>query len=95
MCHETNEFPNGERKRFGNRDGIQHPYVPNWSDILPPPPPIDLPPPLPGVSSSQLIHVSGSNPQSPKIHSKGNLHQIQNVITYELLSIFNYFEMLY
>ena len=79
MCQELDEMQIEEYKRFNNRDGVHHPYVPNWSEILPPPPPIELPPPIPSVSSSQIIKISGSNPQSPKINPKKSLQQTQNV----------------
>ena len=70
---------NIQYKQYSSRAGIHHPYVPNWSDILPPPPPLELPPPIPSVSSSQILKTSGSTPQSPKINSKKSLYQTQNV----------------
>ena len=78
------ENPNQEHRRIIHG---YHPYVPNWSDILPPPPPLEMPPPIPNASSSQIINETGSNPQSPKLESKKSLHQSQNVIIYQLYHI--------
>ena len=79
LCQEINENKTPDHKKLDNRHPGHHPYVPNWSDILPPPPPLELPPPIPSVSSSQILKPPGSTPQSPKIHSKKSLYQTQNV----------------
>ena len=79
LSQDLNSLNPTDHKTQDHRHGVHHPYVPNWSDILPPPPPLELPPPIPSVSSSQVIKHPGSTPQSPKIHSKKSLHQTQNV----------------
>ena len=85
LCQDNNETKSSGHKKLDNRHTGHPPYVPNWSDILPPPPPLELPPPIPSVSSSQILRLPGSTPQSPKTHPKKSLYQTQNVIIFIFL----------
>ena len=65
------EFINAPSRASVENDRPHKPYVPNWSDILPPPPPIEPPPlPHPNGSSSHITGISGSTPQSPIFSTK-------------------------